>query len=67
MRGNFGPCRQTLAQRNASRRRQNDALAVRDRAHRCPTCRAPLGTITFTVFGRPEKYCRALCVPTEAV
>ncbi len=65
MRGNFTHGRRpSLKKRLESQRRQNAALAARDAANRCPTCRGPLpreGAVT--VFGETQRYCRVLCLP----
>lgn len=63
MRGNFGHRRQSLKKRLESLRRQNRALAARDRSNRCPTCLSALPAQTFTVFGDHRRYCSALCLP----
>lgn len=68
MKGNFGSGRRpSLKKRLESSRRQNRALADRDAANRCKTCKGPLGPTVFTyALASRDRYCRALCVPVIA-
>lgn len=63
MRGNFGARRQTLKQRLQSLRDQNARLAKRDQGNRCAECKAAITGQAFMVFGRPERWCSAKCLP----